>query len=47
MIIPLHYEGWAHFSEGRAEIERVFAAEGLADRLCWLTPGHATEIGGA
>lgn len=47
MIVPLHYEGWAHFSEGRAEIERVFAAEGLCDRLCWLTPGKATEIGGA
>ncbi len=44
-IIPLHYEGWAHFSEGRAEIERAFAAEGLSDRLCWLTPGKATEIG--
>jgi len=47
MIVPLHYEGWAHFSEGRAEIQRVFAAEGLSNRLCWLTPGKATEIGGA
>ncbi len=46
-IVPVHYEGWAHFSEGRAEIERVFAAEGLSDRLCWLRPGHATEIRGA
>jgi L-ascorbate metabolism protein UlaG (beta-lactamase superfamily) len=46
MIIPLHYEGWAHFSEGRAEIERVFDAEGFSDRLCWLTPGHATEMRG-
>jgi hypothetical protein len=46
-IVPLHYEGWAHFSEGRAEIERVFASEGFSDRLCWLAPGKATEIGGA
>ena len=45
VIVPLHYEGWAHFSEGRTEIERVFAAEGLVDRLCWLPPGKATEIG--
>jgi len=45
VIVPLHFEGWAHFSEGRAEIERAFAAEGLGDRLCWLTPGKATEIG--
>lgn len=45
-IIPLHYEGWAHFSEGRAEIDRAFAAAGLADRLRWLEPGHATRLGG-
>jgi len=44
VIVPLHYEGWAHFSEGRAEIERVFAAGNLSDRLCWLTPGQATKI---
>jgi L-ascorbate metabolism protein UlaG (beta-lactamase superfamily) len=46
VIVPLHYEGWAHFSEGRAEIERVFAAEGLSDRLFWLAPRHATQISG-
>jgi L-ascorbate metabolism protein UlaG (beta-lactamase superfamily) len=46
LIAPLHYEGWAHFSEGRGEIERVFADAGLGDRLRWLTPGHATTIKG-
>jgi L-ascorbate metabolism protein UlaG (beta-lactamase superfamily) len=46
VIVPLHYEGWAHFSEGRADIFRSFAVAGLADRLCWLEPGYATEIGG-
>ena len=45
-IIPLHYEGWAHFSEGRAEIDRAFSAGGLTDRLRWLAPGHATKLGG-
>ena len=24
--IPIHYEGWKHFQQGRAEIEREFAA---------------------
>lgn len=44
-IVPLHYEGWGHFSEGRAEIERAFGKAGLADRLTWLAPGHATNLG--
>lgn len=43
-IVPLHYEGWGHLSEGRGEIERAFAAAGLADRLTWLAPGEATKI---
>ena len=34
-IVPLHFEGWAHFSEGRAEVERAFAAAGLRERLRW------------
>ena len=24
-VIPIHYEGWAHFREGRSAIERAFA----------------------
>lgn len=27
-IVPIHYEGWAHFSEGRKEIERAFESAG-------------------
>ena len=46
VIVPLHYEGWAHFSEGRARIDEAFKAAGLAGRLRWLEPGHATEFGG-
>jgi L-ascorbate metabolism protein UlaG (beta-lactamase superfamily) len=44
VIVPLHYEGWEHFSEGRAEIERAFAGAGLGPRLRWLPPGQATEL---
>jgi len=43
-IIPLHYEGWKHFSESREEIAAAFAAEGLEDRLHWLMPGEPVEI---
>jgi L-ascorbate metabolism protein UlaG (beta-lactamase superfamily) len=44
LIVPLHFEGWAHFSESRADIERAFAEAGLSDRLLWPTPGRAFEI---
>jgi L-ascorbate metabolism protein UlaG (beta-lactamase superfamily) len=43
-IIPIHYEGWRHFREGRAATERAFAAAGLAERLRWLTLGQPTDI---
>jgi L-ascorbate metabolism protein UlaG (beta-lactamase superfamily) len=45
-IVPLHFEGWRHFSEGRGEIERAFSAANLAHRLCWLPPGRATTLAG-
>jgi L-ascorbate metabolism protein UlaG (beta-lactamase superfamily) len=37
-VIPVHYEGWKHFTEGRAAIERAFAAApaDLRDRVRWL-----------
>lgn len=38
LIIPLHTEGWAHFTEGTEVIEREFAAAGLQHRL--LLPQH-------
>ncbi len=44
VIVPAHFEGWAHFSEGRAEVEKAFADAGLTDRLRWLTPGESTVL---
>jgi L-ascorbate metabolism protein UlaG (beta-lactamase superfamily) len=43
-IIPIHYEGWKHFSEGRAVIEPAFAAAGLRDRVQWLSLGQPVHI---
>jgi L-ascorbate metabolism protein UlaG (beta-lactamase superfamily) len=39
--IPVHYEGWAHFREGRAEAERVLAE---VPGVRWLALGEAVEI---
>jgi L-ascorbate metabolism protein UlaG (beta-lactamase superfamily) len=43
-IVPLHFEGWQHFSEGRPVIQRAFDAAGLGSRLRWLTPGEPTTV---
>jgi L-ascorbate metabolism protein UlaG (beta-lactamase superfamily) len=43
-IVPLHYEGWEHFSEGRAPIEQAFDAAGLSARLEWLVAGQPTAF---
>ncbi|GAA2820113.1 MBL fold metallo-hydrolase [Streptomyces showdoensis] len=32
-VVPVHYDSWAHFTEGRDEVIAAFAAAGLADRL--------------
>jgi L-ascorbate metabolism protein UlaG (beta-lactamase superfamily) len=44
--IPIHYEGWKHFRQGRDAIERVFAAAPEDVRRCiqWLPIGAAVEI---
>jgi len=44
VIVPLHYAGWAHFSQGREDIDSAFAAAGLSRRLLWLAPGRPTEL---
>ncbi len=43
-IVPLHFEGWKHFSESRAEIDRAFTEAGMAARITWLARGRPTEI---
>ena len=43
-IVPLHFEGWAHFTEGADEVRRAFAEAGLTDRLNWLSPGVCTPL---
>ena len=44
LIVPLHYEGWEHFTESRADLERAFERAALSERLRFLTPGVPTTI---
>ncbi|MFE6281805.1 MBL fold metallo-hydrolase [Streptomyces sp. NPDC057877] len=32
-VVPVHYDSWAHFTEGREELVAAFASAGLADLL--------------
>jgi len=44
IIIPLHFEGWMHFSESRPQIEDTFRAAGLIMRLRWMQPGREVDF---
>jgi L-ascorbate metabolism protein UlaG (beta-lactamase superfamily) len=43
-IIPLHYEGWAHFSQSGDDLVQSFKALGIGARLRLLEPGVPTTI---
>ena len=46
VAFPVHYEGWSHFAEGRAAIERELATAPTDVRgaFRWLPVGDATEL---
>ena len=39
-VIPIHYDGWKHFTQGRPEVETAFEEAGISDRLDWLPAGE-------
>jgi L-ascorbate metabolism protein UlaG (beta-lactamase superfamily) len=45
VVIPAHYDGWAHFSEGRDDLARAFDEAGLTARLRLAGHGTWTEVG--
>jgi L-ascorbate metabolism protein UlaG (beta-lactamase superfamily) len=46
--IPVHYEGWTHFRQGRTAIERELAAapDDIRRSVCWLPIGEPTTVAG-
>ncbi len=46
-VIPIHYEGWKHFRQGRDDVERELeAAPGEISRMFrWLPIGVAVDLG--
>ena len=45
-LIPIHYEGWKHFREGRDAIERQLASAPAAvrERVRWLELGRPEQV---
>ena len=48
VVIPVHYEGWRHFREGRAALERELARapEAVGRTFRWLPLGVPTVVSG-
>ena len=46
VAVPVHYEGWSHFSEPPALLEREMARLGPTDDnpVRWLEPGVPREM---
>ncbi len=44
--IPVHYEGWSHFHQGRPAIEAAMASapEAVRSAVVWPTPGTPLEV---
>jgi hypothetical protein len=47
-VIPVHYEGWTHFRQGRGAIKQQFeqAPADIGRRLEWLPMGASIGIAG-
>jgi L-ascorbate metabolism protein UlaG (beta-lactamase superfamily) len=43
-IVPVHFNGWTHFSEGADDLRAAFDAAGLSDRLVIAQPGDTVQV---
>ena len=43
-VIPIHFEGWSHFSEGLEDLRASFVKSGVSERLMLLPPGVKTVL---
>ena len=38
--LPVHFEGWSHFTQGSRELRAAFAGNGVSDRLVLAERGE-------
>jgi L-ascorbate metabolism protein UlaG (beta-lactamase superfamily) len=44
VVVPAHFEGWTHFTQGLSQIRAAFAGYSLADRLVVAEPGETVTL---
>ena len=44
ILVPMHFESWKHFTEGREALRSAFEAAGVLDYVRWLEPGVTQKI---
>lgn len=44
IIIPVHADSWAHFSQTSTELKQMFEEEGLGHRIVVLKPGQKAKV---
>ena len=44
VVVPLHFEGWAHFTQGASDLTAAFAGNGLTERLVLLERGERRDL---
>ncbi|KAI1267824.1 Metallo-hydrolase/oxidoreductase [Xylariaceae sp. FL1019] len=44
VVVPMHFESWEHFSEGREPLRKTLEAEGIGHKVLWAEPGVATKV---
>jgi L-ascorbate metabolism protein UlaG (beta-lactamase superfamily) len=45
-VVPVHFEGWAHFTQGADVLRAAFAGNGMTNRLALAEPGAAVTVCG-
>jgi L-ascorbate metabolism protein UlaG (beta-lactamase superfamily) len=43
-VVPVHFEGWTHFTQGLPQIRAAFAGYGLSERLVAVEPGETVTL---
>jgi L-ascorbate metabolism protein UlaG (beta-lactamase superfamily) len=43
-VVPVHFTGWQHFTEGAPDLQAAFDRAGLATHLVLLASGETTEL---
>ena len=43
-VVPVHFEGWTHFTQGAQALRGAFAGNQLTDRLALAEPGATVTV---